>query len=264
MSEKSIATELAVYEGAGELIVPRPPEVVLTEARQAAVALKEVLENKARKVMFSGEQYLEFEDWQTLGRFYGITAKCIGCHEVTYSGVAGFEAVAQAIRADEAVISQAEAVCMRDEPNWVNKPIYQLKSMAQTRACAKVLRNVLAWVVVLAGYRPTPAEEIEGVTGARTVNTGSGEQAKPPSEGMTRLVHVLLGKLGYKDSQQKHEYCTGILARPQEKPIKTLDQFIGPKDAQKPNPEFDLTFDEAKTLIDTLQRLIAEKEKKAE
>jgi hypothetical protein len=33
--------------------------------------------------------------------------------------------------------------------------------MAQTRACAKALRNVLAWVVVLAGYAPTPAEEME-------------------------------------------------------------------------------------------------------
>jgi len=34
--------------------------------------------------------------------------------------------------------------------------------MAQTRACAKALRNVLAWVVVLAGYRATPAEEMQG------------------------------------------------------------------------------------------------------
>src|SRR3990167_3037439 len=34
--------------------------------------------------------------------------------------------------------------------------------MAQTRACAKTLRNILGWVVVLAGYRPTPAEEMTG------------------------------------------------------------------------------------------------------
>ena len=34
--------------------------------------------------------------------------------------------------------------------------------MAQTRAGAKALRNALAWVVVLAGYRPTPAEELPG------------------------------------------------------------------------------------------------------
>jgi hypothetical protein len=58
------------------------------------------------------------------------------------------------------MISSAEASCLRDEPNWRTKPEYQLKSMAQTRASAKALRNVLAWVVVLAGYKPTPAEEM--------------------------------------------------------------------------------------------------------
>ena len=52
----------------------------------------------------------------------------------------------------------------QDESNWSSKPLFQLKSMAQTRACAKALRNVLAWVVVLAGYTPAPAEEMESDT----------------------------------------------------------------------------------------------------
>jgi hypothetical protein len=43
-------------------------------------------------------------------------------------------------------------------------PLYQLASMAQTRANAKVMRNVLSWVAVLAGYKPTPAEEMQDAT----------------------------------------------------------------------------------------------------
>jgi hypothetical protein len=39
-------------------------------------------------------------------------------------------------------------------------PLFQLKSMAQTRACAKVYRQVLEFVVKLAGYQTTPAEEM--------------------------------------------------------------------------------------------------------
>ena len=35
-----------------------------------------------------------------------------------------------------------------------------MRSMAQTRACAKALRNALAWVMVLAGVAGTPAEEM--------------------------------------------------------------------------------------------------------
>jgi hypothetical protein len=52
-----------------------------------------------------------------------------------------------------------ERVRVQDE----SVPMFQLRSMAQTRAAAKALRNALAWVVVLAGYRPTPAEELEHV-----------------------------------------------------------------------------------------------------
>jgi len=58
-------------------------------------------------------------------------------------------------------------------------PFFQLASMAQTRACAKVLRNVLAWVVVLAGYKPTPAEELPH---AEEKPNGSAPAAPPPAE----------------------------------------------------------------------------------
>jgi hypothetical protein len=43
-----------------------------------------------------------------------------------------------------------------------SKPLFQLRSMAQTRAEAKALKQVFSWVVVLAGYKPTPAEEMTG------------------------------------------------------------------------------------------------------
>jgi len=42
--------------------------------------------------------------------------------------------------------------------------------MAQTRAGAKAFRNRLAWVVVLAGYRPTPAEEMTEGTVSSAIN----------------------------------------------------------------------------------------------
>jgi hypothetical protein len=148
-----------------DILVQRAPERVLAEAKQAAMALQDVISKKKRPVIMNGEQYLEFEDWQTLGRFYGVTARVSRTAPVMFADAKGFEASADAVRADGMVISSADAMCMDDEPNWEKKPAYQLRSMAQTRACAKSLRNVLAWVVVLAGYKPTPAEEMSGVNG---------------------------------------------------------------------------------------------------
>lgn len=156
-----MSEELVVYENHGDIAVNRPPEQVLAEAQRAAKALGDVVSKKKKPVMMNGEQYLEFEDWQTVGRFYGVTAKVLSTDYIEYGEVKGFQAKAVAMRADGMEISAADAMCLNDENNWKSKPLFQLRSMAQTRACAKALRNVLAWVVVLAGYRATPAEEIQ-------------------------------------------------------------------------------------------------------
>lgn len=139
----------------------RAPKVVLDEAANASRALQEVISKKKKPVMINGEQYLEFEDWQTLGRFYGITVKEDGDPEfVTLGEASGFKASAVALDSRGQEVSRATAFCLSDEPKWKNRATFQLASMAQTRACAKALRNVLSWVAVLAGYRPTPAEEM--------------------------------------------------------------------------------------------------------
>jgi hypothetical protein len=49
-------------------------------------------------------------------------------------------------------------VCVGEE----TVPLFQLASMAQTRAGAKSLANKFRYVAVLAGYEPTPAEEMVG------------------------------------------------------------------------------------------------------
>ncbi|KKN03421.1 hypothetical protein LCGC14_1107720, partial [marine sediment metagenome] len=162
-----------------------PPEVVLENARTAAKALADVLSNKRKPVILNGEQYLEFEDWQTAGQFYGYTVKTGEAVLVEIDGVKGAKAKADLIEIKTGMyLGGAEAYCMRDEDHWNTRPKYewqgegdkrkrvkigdeivpwfQLASMAQTRAGAKALRNRFAWVVVLAGYPPTPAEEMVG------------------------------------------------------------------------------------------------------
>lgn len=137
------------------------PKVVLEQAMLAAKALQEVISKKKKPVMFNGEQYLEFEDWQTVARFYGYTVQVRETKPVEFGSIKGFEAFADVLMVRTGqIVSSAESMCMSDEPNWAKKPLFQLRSMAQTRACAKAFRNVLAWVVVLAGYRATPAEEM--------------------------------------------------------------------------------------------------------
>jgi hypothetical protein len=140
------------------------PKLQVEQAKEAAQALMSVIQQKTKKVEFNGEQYLEFEDWQTIAQFYRHTVGIERTEKIEEGGkIIGFEAKA-VLYYNGSIVGGAEAACMKDEPNWAKKPLFQLRSMAQTRAMAKALRSRFGFVAVLAGFKPTPAEEMEGVT----------------------------------------------------------------------------------------------------
>lgn len=169
-------------EGIVDLKIYRDPDQVLEEASRAARALVKVIEQKPKKVIIKGEQYLEFEDWQTVARFYGVTAKVRETRAIVVDDATGYEAVADAIHVSSSqIISSADAMCLDNEENWKNKPKFQLCSMAQTRACVKCLRNTFAWVVVLAGYQTSPAEEVSQDAAVPENNIKPEEKKASPS-----------------------------------------------------------------------------------
>jgi hypothetical protein len=150
-------------DGRSDLAMARAPEAVLAEAQKAAQALQKVIAGKVKPVIINGKQYLEFEDWQTIARFYGLAAMVEKTDYLELGKARGFTARANVVNVNTGlVVSAAEAMCMDDE-EWSrkgHKELNHLRSMAQTRACGKALRNVLGWVVVLAGYGTTPSEEM--------------------------------------------------------------------------------------------------------
>ena len=171
------SAEMITVEAHPQLRLQRAPEEVLREASLAAKALRDLVESKPKKVVLNGKTFLQFEDWLTVARFYGITVASRATNYVERGRVQGYECHAEAILvATNQVIGAGQAECLDDEKNWNMRPVYrdgrcvgeekvplfQLRSMAQTRAQAKALRSILAWVVVLAGYAPTPAEEMDG------------------------------------------------------------------------------------------------------
>lgn len=72
----------------------------------------------------------------------------------------GWEARVEARTLAGQVVGAAEAECLRSEKQWKSRDDYALRSMAQTRAVSKALRGPLGFVVTLAGFEATPAEEM--------------------------------------------------------------------------------------------------------
>ena len=131
-------------------------------AHEAAKILKDIVKQNGWSIRLGGKsEHLMYEAWQTIGKYYGYTVKTGDARYVEYGDAKGFEATATVIDNKTGLsIGGAEAICLNDEVNWKSKPLFQLKSMAQTRAGSKALRQILGFVVALAGYSPTPAEEM--------------------------------------------------------------------------------------------------------
>jgi hypothetical protein len=67
---------------------------------------------------------------------------------------------------DGSVVSRGFAVCSDKEAKMKSFDEYAVLSMAQTRAIGKAYRNVIGWVMKLAGYETTPSEEMRKAGGA--------------------------------------------------------------------------------------------------
>lgn len=151
-------------------------------ANESAKLLMQIVrENGWAKKLGGSSEHLQYEAWQTAGKYYGLTVDTDKTQPeyVEYDGVWGFKAHAEVIDNKTGLrVGGASALCMSDEGNWRNKPKFQLMSMAQTRAGSKALRQILGFVVALAGFNPTPAEEMDGVAVKQNFNNDSQQAIK--------------------------------------------------------------------------------------
>lgn len=153
------------------------PQQARKDASSAVMYLKELLDQKKKKVIINGKRHIEFDDWIALGNVYGIDVKTHDAEPVEVFGVQGAKAKADVIRIEDgAVIGGAEAYCLSNERNWRGKPFFQMASMAQTRAGSKALSNALRWVVAVEGISGTPAEEIIDVDDENEKTNGKPSQ----------------------------------------------------------------------------------------
>jgi hypothetical protein len=91
---------------------------------------------------------------------------------------------------DGVEIASASAMCGREETKWARREEFALKSMAQTRAQARAIAAAARWIVTLAGYAGTPAEEMPQDHGP----DGSVAEASDELKGKARDAIRFLGR----------------------------------------------------------------------
>ena len=139
----------------------KPPEEILAEGQKAAKELMRLVSLNKWATKIGTKDHLSFEAWQMVGKFYGCNVRTKSTNLIEIGNVRGYEAVVEVLDREGKVVGGADSMCMSDEQKWKGKPLYSIRSMAQTRAGARALRQMFAWVVVLAGFSPAPTEDME-------------------------------------------------------------------------------------------------------
>jgi len=148
------------------------PAGIIEEASTIAKQLANIVNSRNLYSTISGRKYVKVEGWTTLGAMLGVLPREVETHRID----GGWESTVELVRAnDNQVIGRGSAICTTDEDNWSDRPEYAVRSMAITRATGKAYRLGFSWVMALAGYEPTPAEEMDGVSESR----GQRSQRRP-------------------------------------------------------------------------------------
>ena len=142
------------------------------EMAQMATVLKEHIINNKLYTTIKDKNYVHVEGWQFAGGLLGTFPRVVQvtCLENKDNGGGSntwrYLAEVEIVRSDGSVVSRGFGLCSSKEENYSGrrwKDEYAVLSMAQTRAIGKAYRNVIAWVMKLAGYEGTPKEEMEEV-----------------------------------------------------------------------------------------------------
>lgn len=124
-----------------------------------SVQLKDFIVKQNLYTNIQGKNYVNVEGWQFAGGNLGLMPVVESCErldrgeEITYRS-------SVALYSGEKIVSRGIAICSSKEKGKDNKDEYVIASMAQTRAEGKAYRLILGWLMKVAGYEATPAEEI--------------------------------------------------------------------------------------------------------
>ena len=142
------------------------PQAIIARATRTADALAEVINKRKLYQVINDRKYVLVEGWTLLGSMMGVFPRTVWTHPIAAldgdgkSYEVGFEARVEAVTSAGLVVGAAEAQCTHDEKMWKNRDAYALRGMAQTRATSRALRQPLGFVLKLAGFEATGAEEM--------------------------------------------------------------------------------------------------------
>lgn len=144
-----------------------------------ATSLKEMIVQNKLYTDIKGKNYVNVEGWQIAGAFTGTYPIVEKVEQIPTANPREYKYRAEVSLRDKDnnVVGYGVALCSNKEHGKTGFDEYAVASMAQTRAVGKAYRMKIGWLLKVAGYETTPAEEMDAIKEAQVVE----EQKKRPT-----------------------------------------------------------------------------------
>lgn len=137
------------------------PKAMMAYALEISDTLTDVLRQRGMTQKFGQGEHVKSEGWQLAGSLLGFTTAegpIVELEDGSYEAIVELKSIGSG-----KILATASARCGIDESTWKSKPKYARRSMAITRAIGRVYAQNFRWIIKLAGYETTPAEEMPEV-----------------------------------------------------------------------------------------------------
>lgn len=157
MAEKALSSKQDNFD------LTKPTDII-----DFANKLKAIIVEKNLYVNIKGKNYPLVEGWQIAGAFTGTTPIVEKVENLSEGGNYKYRAEVSLVNKDGEKVGYGVAICTNKEAGKQNFDEYAVASMAQTRAVGKAYRMKIGWLLKIAGYETTPAEEMDVVANTDT------------------------------------------------------------------------------------------------
>lgn len=148
-------------------IAQKQEQVELSSPNQIlefATSLKELIVQNHLFANIKKKNYVNVEGWQIAGAFTGTFPVVEKVEELPAKpGEFKYRAEVSLRDGEGKKVGYGVAICSNREAGKKNFDEYAVASMAQTRAVGKAYRMKIGWLLKVAGYETTPAEEMDTV-----------------------------------------------------------------------------------------------------
>lgn len=149
----------------GSLGISGPKEMV-QRATVLANALAKIIIKQKLFVDIKGKRFVTAAGWTTMGAMVGVVPIELYCNALPDGK--GYKAKVKLVRLNDGMqVGGASAICYTTEKGWDPDDEYATHSKAITRATGKAFRLSYAWIMKLAGFQETPADELFEVEGSK-------------------------------------------------------------------------------------------------